>query len=348
MAFMPGDGVGPEIFEQISSILDLLNKKLNLKIEYTNLPYSSEYYLNNNIVIPDDRLEKLKKEYHTILIGPLGDPRIPDAINTRQLIYKLRQYYDLSTAIQHVQYYNDNILPLKEIPKDDFDFYIFRENIEGFNNHFTKKCGDGDYLNISDESTIYTRKNLEEFFSSCFQYADSLDRRKITLVLKKYYFPKTNKLWSNVFNQISEKYSGIETRIISTEIAEYYILNNPAQFDILLAPDIFADQLMTLGVFLMGGFGMCFYYDYGPKSAPVFRILHRPSHKYKNSDQANPIGTVRALSHIFKHFNMQKPEAILNKSLRSLFNSNKAPIDMGGLLGTQETVDYILNYIEKI
>lgn len=348
IAFIPGDGVGPELVEQMIQLIKALNKKLGLKIEYKILPYSAEYYLQNNIVIPEDRLSELKQNYHLLLIGPLGDSRIPNAINARKLIYKIRQFYNLNIAIQHVNYYHESIMPLKEIPNDNYNFYILRENLEGFNHHFTKECSDIEFLNISDESNIYTRKNLEDFFNSSFQYVSNLGRNKINLALKKYYFPKTNKLWKEIFNKTAREFSDIDCRIISTETAEYYLLNNPALFDVLIAPDIFADQLMALGTFLLGGFGMSYYFNFGPDGMPVYRILHKPAHKYKGSDQANPIGTIRALEHAFRHFNMQKYANILDNSVRNLFESNKATIDLGGLLGTQETVDHILTYIEKL
>lgn len=345
---MPGDGVGPELIENIDPILNALNAKFDLKINSKILPYSSEYYLKTNIVIPEDRLGELKKKYHLIIIGPLGDNRIPNAINARQLIYKIRHFYNLSLAIQHVVYYHESMQPLKEVPKENYDFYILRENLEGFNHHFVKKCTDEEYLDVSDDCNVYTRKNLEEFFKFVFQYVKRLNRKKLTLALKKYYLPKTNKLWSNIFNQVAQENPELETQIISTEIAEYYLLNNPALFDVLLAPDIFADQLMALGTFLSGGFGMAFYCNDGPEGMPVYRILHKPAHKYKNSDQANPIGTIRALQHFFWRFNMKKPANILNQGIINLFNSNKATIDLGGMLGTQEAVDHILTFIEKI
>ena len=347
IAIIPGDGVGPELMDQCCLILDELNKKYGLKIEYNTLPYSSEYYLKNNIILPEDRMEEIKKDYHTMIMGPLGDSRIPDAIHARTMINNIRQYYNLNSAIQHVTYYHDNILPLKEIPEDDFDFYIFRENIEGFNLHFVKNSPKAQYLNISDDSNIYTRSNLEKFLNTSFKYAQRLNKKKIFLVLKKYYFPKTNKLWSNVFEKVSKNYPDIETRIISTEMAIYYLMNNPALFDILIAPDVFADQLMTLGTFLMGGFGMSFYFNYGTESLPVFRILHKPAHKYKDTGQINPIGTIRALQHMLDHFNMKKQAQVIDHSIRELFKANKATIDLGGLLGVQETVDHILDSIDK-
>ena len=86
IAVIPGDGIGPEIIREGIKELKAVEKKLdNLSFEFEYFPWGCEYYLKMGRMLAKDGLEKLKN-FATIYLGAIGDPRVPDHISLRDLL----------------------------------------------------------------------------------------------------------------------------------------------------------------------------------------------------------------------------------------------------------------------
>ena len=345
MAVISGDGIGPELWAECRQVLKYIQDNSTLTIEFSELPYSADYYLNNEIIIPEERLNEIEADFDVLFLGPLGDKRIKNAIHARKMIYYIRNHFDLLSTVTPISHYSDEITPIQKVSTNNFNFFIFRENIEGMNTHLPEEQYLDRYKKVAQDTSVYTRQNINNFTDHIFQQVENLDQNKLDLVLKKYYFPEINDLWREIFEQKSQQYDSLQTRIISHEQAEYHILNNPQMFECLVAPGIIYDSLRTLGTFLLGSYGMAF--SFSPGSLPVYRILHKSVPKYKGTDHANPIGTLRAFQHMLEYFERNKSANLIKRSIADMFDKDKYPLDLGGMLGTEETIDEILTYFEK-
>ena len=73
----------------------------------------------------------LRDEFDAVLIGALGDPRVPDNRHARDILLGMRFELDLYVNYRPVKLLDERLCPLKDRTPTDVDFVVFRENTEG-------------------------------------------------------------------------------------------------------------------------------------------------------------------------------------------------------------------------
>ena len=66
-----------------------------------------------------------------MLVGALGDPRVPDSRHARDILLGIRFELDLYVNYRPVTLFDARLCPLKDRTPADIDMAIFRENTEG-------------------------------------------------------------------------------------------------------------------------------------------------------------------------------------------------------------------------
>ena len=77
IAVIPGDGIGPEVVREAVRVIKHLQDTRSLEVELVNFDWGAEKFLKEGVTLPDGALEMLSTEFHAILAGAFGDPRIP-------------------------------------------------------------------------------------------------------------------------------------------------------------------------------------------------------------------------------------------------------------------------------
>ena len=77
VAVIPGDGIGPEVTAQNVKVLQALGA-----VELHELPWGADHYLTTGQTVPANGYDLLRS-FDAILIGALGDPRVPDNRHAR-------------------------------------------------------------------------------------------------------------------------------------------------------------------------------------------------------------------------------------------------------------------------
>jgi 3-isopropylmalate dehydrogenase len=235
IAVIAGDGIGPEIFNQVIKIVEVLNQfgKINLKI--TKLPYSAEHYLVTRVAIPDEFITELVKNYDAILVGPLGDPRIPDSRHAREIIMGLRNKLDLFLAYQRVKGYAPWMCPLNNSSVKMSDFYILRENIEGSilkpGGNFYRKTAD----EIVTQTFLYTGKAIERLLQNVFEFLRNHGLKKIVLAHKNNVMPQLHELWLRKFEEQVARFPDISSEAVHIDALIYELLNDPNRYETICA-----------------------------------------------------------------------------------------------------------------
>src|SRR3712207_7490059 len=131
IAVIPGDGVGKEVTREAVRVLGALDADGGLGLELVEWPHGADRYLETGQTITDDEFADLRANYQAILLGALGDPRVPGNEHARQILLGMRFKLDLFINFRPVQLYHERLTPLKGKGEREIDFVIFRENTEG-------------------------------------------------------------------------------------------------------------------------------------------------------------------------------------------------------------------------
>lgn len=125
--FIIGDGIGPDIWNAASRVLDAAVEKAyngEKKIEWKEVLAGQKAFDETGEWLPNETLETIK-EYLIAIKGPLTTP-IGGGI--RSLNVALRQELDLFTCLRPVRWFKGVPSPVKR--PEDTDMVIFRENTE--------------------------------------------------------------------------------------------------------------------------------------------------------------------------------------------------------------------------
>src|SRR3546814_13293475 len=85
IAAVPGDGIGPEVIAAGLEVLDVVaGLDGGFALETQNFDWGSDRYRRSGRMMPEDGVATLRG-FDAIYFGAVGDPKIPDHINLREL-----------------------------------------------------------------------------------------------------------------------------------------------------------------------------------------------------------------------------------------------------------------------
>src|SRR5690606_3854742 len=161
IAVIPGDGIGVEVMAQAVKVLRSVDEAAGLGLELVEWDHGAERYLRTGVAITDEEMAELATGYDAILLGALGDPRIPDNAHAREILLGLRFRLDLYVNLRPIRLYDPSFSPLKDIGPADLDLDIFRENTEGLYVGLGGAFKRGTADEIAIEEDVNTRKGVE-------------------------------------------------------------------------------------------------------------------------------------------------------------------------------------------
>ena len=95
IAIIGGDGIGPEVVDAALPVIEAAARAEGLTLDTERLPYSADHYLRTGETLPDEAFEHLRDDVDGILLGALGDPRVPGNEHARDILLGLRFRLDL-------------------------------------------------------------------------------------------------------------------------------------------------------------------------------------------------------------------------------------------------------------
>jgi tartrate dehydrogenase/decarboxylase/D-malate dehydrogenase len=124
IAVIPGDGVGQEVTPAAIQTLDASG----LSFEFEHFDWGGDYYFRTGRMMPENALDLLRPK-DAILLGAIGDPRIPDHITLNGLLLPIRRGFDQFANVRPAVLYPGVASPLAR--PGEIDMVVVRENTEG-------------------------------------------------------------------------------------------------------------------------------------------------------------------------------------------------------------------------
>jgi 3-isopropylmalate dehydrogenase len=131
IAVIPGDGIGKEVTAEAVKILSAVAKASGWTANLTELPWGADHFLTTGVSMPPNGYAMLRDDFEAILLGAMGDPRVPDNRQAREILLGTRFELDLYVNYRPVRLLDDRLSPLKDKGVKDINFVVFRENTEG-------------------------------------------------------------------------------------------------------------------------------------------------------------------------------------------------------------------------
>src|SRR5215218_4414387 len=95
VAVIPGDGIGKEVVGEAVRALGRVADVFGGTVAIEQIPWGADYYLQTGVTVPANGYAMLRDEFDAVLVGALGDPRVPDHRHARDILLGMRFELDL-------------------------------------------------------------------------------------------------------------------------------------------------------------------------------------------------------------------------------------------------------------
>jgi 3-isopropylmalate dehydrogenase len=347
IAVIPGDGIGPEVLREAVRVIDHLKQTRRLEVELVDFDWGAEKFLREGVTLPDGALEMLSTDFHAILAGAFGDPRIPTNKHAEDILLGMRRGLDLYINLRPVRLLHERLTPLINRKTSEIDFVVFRENTEG------AYCAAGGFLKhgtadeIALQDEINTRRGVERIIVAAFEYARANNRTRVTMADKSNVQRFGGDLWQRVFKEVAAGYSEITANHQYVDAMAMHMVLNPAQYEVIVTNNLFGDILTDVGAAIQGGLGLAASGNIHPGRVSLFEPVHGSAPPMAGKGIANPIGSILTLSMMLEYLGFQKLSDEVEEAVRAAVSENETTRDLGGELSTEQAGAAIISRLSK-
>lgn len=326
VVLIEGDGIGPEISNAVTRVLEAAGARL----EWVPAAAGAGAFERLGDPLPQDTIDLI--EHHKYALkGPLATPV---GKGFRSVNVALRQHFGLYA----------NIRPAKRIaavptPFPTVDLVMFRENTQGLYSGKERWVEEGQH---AESIAVVTREASEQIIAAAFDYAVAKNRRRVTLVHKANILKLTTGLFLNVGRDMARRYPAIEFEDIIIDNMAMQMVMRPERFDVVVTTNLFGDILSDLASGLVGGLGLTGSANIGRNHA-IFEAVHGSAPDIAGQDKANPtallFSAVMMLDHLGQSEVARRVEQAVFKALTDKVHCTR---DVGGLGSTSAFTDVII------
>src|SRR5438874_5725657 len=249
IAVISRDGIGPEVSEPALGPIERAAAKHGVSLELERPPYGADHYRKTKETRPDRAFDHLRDDADAILLGAIGDPRVPGNEHARDILLGLRFRLDLYVNFRPVTLFHPDLTPLRGRGRR-IDFVIFRENTEGVYLGRGRIAGD-EY--VAEE--INTAKGVERIIRAAFEWAQDHGKTSVTMSDKANAVP-AHKIWQETFRRVAAEFAGIDAEHRYIDALAMELVREPERFQVIVTNNLYGDILSDLGAALVGGLGL--------------------------------------------------------------------------------------------
>jgi isocitrate dehydrogenase (NAD+) len=318
VVLIPGDGIGPEITNSVTTILD----KAGADIKWVDAKAGLSAYEELGTPLPEETIEAIE-EHRIALKGPLTTPV---GSGFRSVNVALRQQFNLYSNIRPA-----HTLPSIDSPFRDVDMVLFRENTQGLYIGKEQWIEEGENKRHSEAIAVVTEEASHKIIKAAFEYAKQHERKKVTLVHKANILKLTTGLFLEVGKKVAKDYPEIEFEDLIVDNMAMQMVMRPRQFDVVVTTNLFGDILSDLASGLVGGLGVTGAANIGDDAA-MFEAVHGSAPDIVGKNVANPLALLFSSLMMLEHIDQKAVAENIRKAIYKTLVEKKVYCtpDIGG------------------
>jgi len=348
ISVLAGDGIGEEVVAQGLRVLDAVAELEGFSVEKLTFPYGADHYLETGESMPQKAFEEMAAT-EAILLGAIGDPRVETGYLEREIIWGVRQTFDLFVNLRPIKLYSEDLCPLKNKGPDDIDMLVVRENTEDAYAGLGGIHRKGTPHEVAIAEMIYTRNWVERVIRYAFELAAKRNKGgkpQVTLVDKANAI-RAQDIWTRCFAEIAAEYPNVATDHAYIDAACMWMVKNPEWFDVVVTPNLFGDIITDLGAMVQGGMGIAASGNIHPGKVSMFEPIHGSAPKYRGKNSASPIATIEAVRMMLDHIGEDSAADRIGAAVRHVLETGRIKSLSAGAHKCDESGDIVLDAMEN-
>jgi isocitrate dehydrogenase len=381
--YIEGDGIGPEITNAAIKVINTAVQKAygsDREIRWMEVYAGEKGEKLTGNRFPEET-QKMLLKYRVVLKGPL---ETPIGKGWRSVNVAIRMMLDLYANIRPVKYVPGIESPIKN--PEAVDMIIFRENTDDlyrgieypFDSEQAKKIRKflKEELGVElEEDTgigikVMSRFKTQRITRMAIKYAIEHGRRKITVMHKGNVLKYTEgafREWAYetalkefrdyvvTEEEVNTVYGGKvpENKIVLNDrVADnmfQQIITRPAEYDIILAPNLNGDYISDAAGALVGNIGMLGGANVGD-SGGMFEAIHGTAPKYAGKNVANPTGIIKGGELMLRFMGWNEAADLIEKAVAEAIRQKKVTQDIARFMNVPAltTTEYAQTLVDII
>jgi 3-isopropylmalate dehydrogenase len=348
IAIIPGDGIGKEVIPEAVKVLKAAAAAGGREVALTEFDWGADRYLLDGTTLPADAVQMFQKDFDAILLGAMGDPRVPTNQHAADILLGLRFKLDLYVNARPCVLFDKRYTPLKDRSEKDVNFIVFRENTEGLYVGMGGFFRKGTAEEIATQEDVNTRRGVERIIRYAFEYARQRKLTRVCMSDKSNALTFGHDLWQRVFKEVRAEYPEIEASHQYIDNLLLQMVRDPSQFQVIVTCNLFGDIASDVGAGLAGGLGLAPSGNIHPGRVSLFEPVHGSAPNIAGKNIANPMGAILAAGMMCEYLGWAAEGKAIENAVRVALREGKTPAELGGALGTREIGDFIAGAVARV
>lgn len=346
IATIGGDGIGPEVIEAAVPVIDAAVGE-DAELRWDHLPLGAEHFLETGESLTDERFRYLRDDVDAIVLGALGDVRIPNNEHARDLLLGLRFRLELYINFRPCTLYDPQYCPLRDKPDGTprrIDFAIFRENTEGayLGRGTATDAGTPQERQVVEE--VHTATGVSRIVRAAFEWAARRGRRRVTIADKSNAIPG-HRLWRRIGEEIAPEFPEQELEFFYVDALVMEMVRDPERFDVIVTNNLLGDILSDLGAQLVGGLGLAASANLHPGRTGLFEPVHGSAPPLAGTGQANPFAAILSGALMLEDLGLTQAADRVRGAITAAIRHGMTTPDLGGGGTTIEVANWLLGHL---
>lgn len=336
-----GDGIGPEVIDYGLQALFWARDVHGVPLEIWELPLGAERWLRDGVGLPPPVLEEIRTTCRAVLLGALGDPRIPGHEHAREILFGLRFGLDLYANVRPVRALLPRLIPVRGL--ESLDICVFRENTEGLYAGLGGQLRRNTVHEVALEEDINTRLGVERIVRAAFDFARR-EARQLCMSDKSNALRHAHDLWQRVFQDVRREYPDVAAEHLYIDALCYELVRDPSRFSVIVCCNLFGDIVSDLVAALGGGLGLAPSASLHPGAGVpgLFEPVHGSAPALVGKNLANPIAMLRTVGMLLEWLGRPELAQAIERAVKAALDARECTPDVGGELGTSAAAEAVL------
>jgi 3-isopropylmalate dehydrogenase len=330
IAYLPGDGVGPEVAGAARRVAEIAAQKFNIALAFQDPLFGGAAIDACGDPFPDETRETCLGA-DAVLLGAIGGPKWDHAPKRPEPgLLALRKELGLFSNLRPVKVFagQEQKSPLKD------------DRARGVDIMFVRELTGGIYFGAREEGAeaawdqcAYSREEVVRVARVAFNAARARSGR-VTSVDKANVLA-TSRLWRKTVTALQHcEYPDVELHHEYVDAMAMKLIQAPAQYDVVLTENLFGDILSDEASVIAASIGLAPSASIGSGKCGLYEPIHGSAPDIAGQDKANPAGAILSAAMMFR-FSLDSPEAAaaIETAVESTLAAGHGTADIGGTDG---------------
>ncbi len=330
IAYLPGDGVGPEVAGAARMVSEAAAAKFDIALGFIGCDFGGVAIDHHDDPFPAATRDACA-EADAILLGAVGGPKWDGGLKRpEQGLLALRKELGLFANLRPVKIFKGHEAksPLTPERAEGVDLLIVRELTGGI--YFGAR-EEGD--EIARDECAYSREEVERVACVAFEAARARGGR-VTSVDKANVLA-TSRLWRKAVIALRDAdFSDVDLDHELVDAMAMKLIQAPARFDVILTENMFGDILSDEASVIAASIGLAPSASIGAGKAGLYEPIHGSAPDIAGEDKANPVGAILSAAMMFR-ISLAAPDAAaaIENAVEAALAAGHGTADIGGTDG---------------